>query len=64
MNNETMFLIILGVMLLISGVQSVELIKISEKISAGTLVNGDSPANAVDAASFGMDSVPDMVGGC
>lgn len=64
MKGETLFVVILAVLLLISGVQVAELVKISEKISADRSGNGVNDDGYAGTALSGMDSVPDMVGGC
>ncbi len=67
MRSEVLFVVLLGFLLFISVIQTVELIQINEKIS-GDMITGsvieakDSVSNA--EAPSNLQNLPDMVGGC
>ncbi len=65
MKGEVLFVVLIGILLFVSAIQSVELIKLNE------LVKTSGAANAfIDAKNAGtnvlgdLKNVPDMVGGC
>ncbi len=63
MKGEILFVILLGALLFISGVQAVELMKISDKIS-GVSVNNNAGNTGAYTTVANTQNIPDMVGSC
>ncbi|MBI3051941.1 hypothetical protein HYY74_05805 [Candidatus Woesearchaeota archaeon] len=65
MNKNLIFAIILGVLLLVSVVQAVQLTSLKSKIDANAVKIGSSkPATQTGTAGSGLNDLPTMVGGC
>lgn len=69
MNKNVVFAVVLGLLLLVSAVQAVQLSTLKAKVDAGALkVSSAKSTTAVSAGTSGtgggVDNLPTMVGGC
>lgn len=67
MNKNIVIAIVLGALILIAGVQAVQLFSIKEKLSTGQLSVGTTPAAGAGGNPQlppSLENLPGMVGGC
>lgn len=64
MKGEMLFVVLLGILLFVSAIQSVELIKLNELVKTGEAVALSDTKNAGAGVPDNLKNIPSMVGGC